>query len=256
MTIARDTHYEAESMHSIGKLCPNEYLEGPSDGEEYEDIRAMRVNRPRDRPRQPREEDGGLGGVEVTIPSFKEKSDPEACLKCSKIVDEYYKEMEISMVRTNIIKDNEATMTYFLHGLNRDIAVVVERRHYVELEEMEKTSRSRNHHKKIVMESMSKKDSYLLLEEPSVTRCWRKTIAKETTCSIHIVKFKKEAMLNSNDPTSSLHIAVTSLLQDYEDVFSDEIPPGLQPISGIDHQIDFMPGATLPNCPTYCTNPE
>ncbi|KAL2251943.1 UNVERIFIED_CONTAM: hypothetical protein Sindi_2316600 [Sesamum indicum] len=36
----------------------------------------------------------------------------------SKSVDEYYKEMEIAMIRTNIIEDNEATMARFLHGLN------------------------------------------------------------------------------------------------------------------------------------------
>ncbi|KAL0317343.1 UNVERIFIED_CONTAM: hypothetical protein Sangu_2148600 [Sesamum angustifolium] len=129
------SHFEKLLDHNLEGF--HEILDqGPSDGEEYDDIRAMRVNRPRDRPRQPREEDGGLGGVEVTIPSFKGNSDLEAYLECSKIVDEYYKDMEISMVRTNIIKDNEETMTYFLDGLNRDIVVVVERHHYVELEEM------------------------------------------------------------------------------------------------------------------------
>ncbi|KAL0349753.1 UNVERIFIED_CONTAM: hypothetical protein Sradi_4124500 [Sesamum radiatum] len=54
----------------------------------------------------------------------------------SKSVDEYYKEMEIATIRTNIIEDNEATMAHFLHGLNQDITDVVEMHHYVELEEM------------------------------------------------------------------------------------------------------------------------
>ncbi|KAL0419227.1 UNVERIFIED_CONTAM: hypothetical protein Sradi_1336200 [Sesamum radiatum] len=54
----------------------------------------------------------------------------------SKSVDEYYKEMKIAIIRTNIIEDNEATMAHFLHGLNRDIADVVEMHHYVELEEI------------------------------------------------------------------------------------------------------------------------
>ncbi|KAL0420212.1 UNVERIFIED_CONTAM: hypothetical protein Slati_3044100 [Sesamum latifolium] len=61
-------------------------------------------------------------------------------------------------------------------------------------------------------------------------------------------------MLNSNNLTSSLPSVVTSLLQDYEDVFPDEIPPGLPPIRGIEHQIVFIPGASSPNRPT--TNPE
>ncbi|KAL2248274.1 UNVERIFIED_CONTAM: Transposon Ty3-G Gag-Pol polyprotein [Sesamum indicum] len=65
-----------------------------------------------------------------------------------------------------------------------------------------------------------------------------------------------KAMLNSNDLTSSLPSVVTSLLQDYEDVFPDEMPPSLPPIRGIEHQIDFIPGASLPNRPAYRTNPE
>ena len=39
----------------------------------------------------------------------------------SKSVDEYFKEMEIAMIRTNVIEDREATMARFINGLNRDI---------------------------------------------------------------------------------------------------------------------------------------
>jgi len=34
------------------------------------------------------------------------------------------------------------------------------------------------------------------------------------------------------------------------------VPAGLPPIHGIEHQIDLVPGASLPNHPAYCTNPE
>jgi hypothetical protein len=43
----------------------------------------------------------------------------------SKSVGEYFKEMKINMIRDNVSKDREATMTRFLNGLNRDIANVV-----------------------------------------------------------------------------------------------------------------------------------
>ncbi|KAL2246177.1 UNVERIFIED_CONTAM: Transposon Ty3-G Gag-Pol polyprotein [Sesamum indicum] len=482
----------------------NEYLEDPSDGEEYEDIRPRRVNRPRDRPRRPREEEGGLGGVKVTIPSFKGKSDPEVYLEWEMRVEQifschnYWESKKVKLAAlefTNYAlvwwdqmqkervrnEDNEATMACFLHGLNRDIADVVEMQHYIELEEMvhqaikveqqikrrgplrrtsnsstfspwknnpkkdtpstsrfkqaepkhgdqvaakkvqpePNSSRNRdikcfkcqgrghiasecpngrtmifNNHEEVETEeeitdkeesskedgdeSMPKKENCLLLEELLVPRCWRKIIAKEKTCSIHAVKFMesielvqklslptikhcrpyklqwlnergqlkvtkqvkvlfsigrykdevlcdvvpmkachillgrpwqfdrhiqkkkkeskvtrgkkkereeeekesllvarkseikealfsrqnlivlvyKEAMLNSNDLTSSLPSVVTSLLQDYEDVFLDEMPPGLPPIRGIEHQIDFILGASLPNRPAYRTNPE
>jgi hypothetical protein len=49
---------------------------------------------------------------------------------------------------------------------------------------------------------------------------------------------------------------VLDLLQDFEDVFPDEIPTGLPPLRGIEHQIDLVPGASLPNRPAYRTNPE
>ena len=51
-------------------------------------------------------------------------------------MDDYHKEMEISLIQVNIEEDREATMARFLNGLNRDIANVVELQHYVELEDM------------------------------------------------------------------------------------------------------------------------
>ncbi|KAL4281397.1 hypothetical protein GQ457_03G017270 [Hibiscus cannabinus] len=43
---------------------------------------------------------------------------------------------------------------------------------------------------------------------------------------------------------------------EFKDVFPDETPKGLPPLRGIEHQIDFIPGATIPNRPAYRTNPE
>jgi len=54
----------------------------------------------------------------------------------SRSVDEYFKEMEIVMIRVNVIEDREATMARFINGLNRDIANVVELQHCMELEDM------------------------------------------------------------------------------------------------------------------------
>ncbi|KAH9716908.1 Endonuclease [Citrus sinensis] len=44
--------------------------------------------------------------------------------------------------------------------------------------------------------------------------------------------------------------------KDFDDVFPNEVPNGLPPIRGIEHQIDFVPGATIPNRPAYRSNPE
>jgi hypothetical protein len=51
-------------------------------------------------------------------------------------MDEYFKEMGITMIRANVIEDRKATMTRFLNGLNRDIANILELQHCVKLEDM------------------------------------------------------------------------------------------------------------------------
>ena len=57
-------------------------------------------------------------------------------------------------------------------------------------------------------------------------------------------------------PPSDIPPGVTNLLQEYADVFSKDLPPGLPPLRGIEHQIDLVPGAPLPNRAPYRTNPE
>lgn len=66
----------------------------------------------------------------------------------------------------------------------------------------------------------------------------------------------KETLFSLEDIPISLPPAVTNLLQEYADVFPKEVPPGLPPIRGIEHQIDLIPGASLPNRAPYRTNPE
>ncbi|XP_031405676.1 uncharacterized protein LOC116214408, partial [Punica granatum] len=51
-------------------------------------------------------------------------------------VEEYFKEMEVAMIRANVEEDREATMARFLAGLNREIQNAEELQHYVELEDM------------------------------------------------------------------------------------------------------------------------
>jgi flagellar biosynthesis GTPase FlhF len=66
----------------------------------------------------------------------------------------------------------------------------------------------------------------------------------------------KEACFNTNELDEFLPSVVVSLLQEYKDVFPNDVPSGLPPIRGIEHQIDFVLGATIPNRPAYRSNPE
>ena len=76
-----------------------------------------------------------------------------------------------------------------------------------------------------------------------------------TTAPFFVLLYK-EVLLSTNDLPCSLPSVVLDLLQDFEDVFPDELPAGLPPLRGIEHQIDLVPGASLPNRPAYRTNLE
>ena len=58
---------------------------------------------------------------------------------------------------------------------------------------------------------------------------------------------------NSNELTIFVSPSVEPLLQEFKDVFPKEIPHGLPPSRGIEHQIDLLTGASLL---AYKSNPQ
>jgi hypothetical protein len=65
-----------------------------------------------------------------------------------------------------------------------------------------------------------------------------------------------EALISIHDMQHSLPLVVANILQEYSDVFPCEIPARQPPIRGIEHQIDLIPGAFLPNRAPYRTSLE
>jgi hypothetical protein len=63
-----------------------------------------------------------------------------------------------------------------------------------------------------------------------------------------------DTMFSFENMPPTLPPAVANILQEYEDIFPQDVPPGLPPIRGIEHQIDLIPGALLPNRAPYHTN--
>ncbi|KAL4354433.1 hypothetical protein GQ457_06G012130 [Hibiscus cannabinus] len=256
----------------------------------------------------------------------------------NRIVKDYYKEMEVAMIRANIDEDREATLARFLAGLDPNIAAIVELQHYVESEDMvhmamkverqlkkkgttrayggsttkwgqgpykpkptffpnEKGSPSRN--VKPIAETNKGKGTTMPARSRDV-QCFkclgRGHIASQ--CPNHNtmllrddgeVESEQEEEENENDAIQEEeeleHVVEGEALivkrslsmqpmegdeqrekifhtrchiggKEYEDLFPKEIPSGLPPIRGIEHQIDFVPGAVIPNRPAYRSNPE
>ena len=74
--------------------------------------------------------------------------------------------------------------------------------------------------------------------------------------SLYLYSCTKRYVLTLTNLTNLCLVLLFLLLQEYEDVFPNDVPSGLPPIRGIEHQIDFVPGATIPNRPAYRSNPE
>nr|XP_027109214.1 uncharacterized protein LOC113729084 [Coffea arabica] len=272
-------------------------------------------------------------------------------------VENYYKEIEMAMMRANIQEDNEATMARFLRGLKPKLQEALELQHYLDIGELlelaikaERGKKQRSSGREPKEERPLKRDKESItpderaeVEEVVVeAEKWKDEAVNEkcevTVESAYEVKVEeselekevkesdkmseasnfdekcKEPALDSqvesiggrnievskgvftfkscstpsyrltndvplllypisgskqaetyfifvdvsttNELDASLTSAATHLLQDYQDVIPEDIPSGLPPLRGIEHQIDFICGASLPNKAPYRTNPK
>ncbi|KAK1609881.1 hypothetical protein QYE76_033554 [Lolium multiflorum] len=78
--------------------------------------------------------------------------------------------------------------------------------------------------------------------------------SKDSTTMPLVLMYKGEVLV-SNDMTP-ISLGVYSFLQEFSDVFPEEVPAGFPPLRGIEHQIDLISGASLPNRAPYRMNPE
>ncbi|KAA0042451.1 reverse transcriptase [Cucumis melo var. makuwa] len=206
----------------------------------------------------------------------------------TKSVAEYYREMETLIGRERIQEDEEDTMSRFLGGLNQEIAHLVDRNppynmedmyHYaikIEAQLKEEKERSKRYVSKTHTfsssntwnkdgfvnrnESMQSRGKFVAAQKVETESSNTKKVeaskeVREKTSSIQCWKCKGFGHM-SKDCINKRVMVVRNGMIEFNDMFPHEdAPTGLPPLRGIEHQIDFIPGATLPNMAAYRTNP-
>ncbi|XP_071686227.1 uncharacterized protein [Rutidosis leptorrhynchoides] len=94
----------------------------------------------------------------------------------------------------------------------------------------------------------------------------RKTVEKDSTLFLNMTDFELATKSSpivfalvveeSNATHHNSPPEMQPLLTEFSDVLPEEIPSGLPPMRDIQHCIDFVPGAIIPNKPAYRMNPK
>ena len=100
---------------------------------------------------------------------------------------------------------------------------------------------------------------------PSKQGVERAKPAAETKTLLSMTQFDEELqqldigyMLLGKEVADSVMVPdlVVPLVSKFSDLFLDELPDGLPPMRDIQHHIDLVPGAALPNRPHYRMSPS
>src|SRR3990170_4160755 len=97
---------------------------------------------------------------------------------------------------------------------------------------------SERHKPKLSDSTMSDKKKLVLL----ATKRDLRDVSESPSSVVHFVLLCKGEAERTNT-SEHLPLVLSHLLQEYMDVFPDELPPGLPPLRGIEHHIDLIPGA-------------
>ncbi|XP_039069136.1 uncharacterized protein LOC120215548 [Hibiscus syriacus] len=164
-------------------------------------------------------------------------------------------------------------MAIFLAGIDPNFANVVALQHYVEIKDMVhmamkgtllanaqtailcsfemmgRLKQTKRRMKEKTFPSKTKKNKRTTKHPHSYKLQWLNDegelrVTKQVLISFSIGKYKDEVLCD------------VVPVHEFEDLFSEEIPSGLPPIHGFEHQIDFVPKATILNPPAYQSNLE
>nr|KYP41679.1 Transposon Ty3-I Gag-Pol polyprotein [Cajanus cajan] len=153
---------------------------------------------------------------------------------------------------------NEITFThkekkFLLHPLSPSQVIEDQVRMKLKREEEKKLLKKRE--KKHKSSKKKKEEQPLPIEGIQQEEILKQTLLIEKPSYILLCRCMLSCHNLSLKP-SSLPLEVSQLLKEFDDIFPSEGPKGLPPFKDIEHQIDFVPGASLPNNPAYRTNPQ
>ncbi|KAL5153767.1 hypothetical protein HKD37_19G053260 [Glycine soja] len=137
------------------------------------------------------------------------------------------KEMEMALVRANIEEDTKVVHDGFTNKIS-----------------------FQHHDHKIILKPLSLRE---VCDDQIRRREKREREKKNSEAPQRNRKRKSDTLERWSDTQER---DVQPLLQEFVDVFPKEIPHGLPPSSSIEHQVDLLPEASLPNKPTYNSKPQ
>ena len=87
------------------------------------------------------------------------------------------------------------------------------------------------------------------------TKSEMREVCENPSSVMHFVLVCKDGEPKTNT-SHKLPLIFQSLLQEFQDVFPNELPSGLPPLRGIEHRVNLIPGVPLLNKVPYRVNPE
>ncbi|GJY21542.1 reverse transcriptase domain-containing protein, partial [Tanacetum coccineum] len=157
-------------------------------------------------------------------------------------VEEVINEFDKFRMRCDVVKEEEQVVTWFLGVLKPEIADIVI------LENL----------KTLAFVPDDADPIYDIEAEPELDEPDGSNLFMKKTDFEGLVKTSPYVftlvVVEENAIISEAPLQVQSLLKEFADVISDDIPPRLAAMRDIQHCIDFIPGSAIPNRPAYRMN--
>ncbi|XP_066168772.1 uncharacterized protein [Oryza sativa Japonica Group] len=171
-----------------------------------------------------------------------------------KSVQDYYGELQKGVRRCGIVEGVEDAICRFYSGLREEIQNIVDYKEFNSVNQLfqfamlaEKELQGREQQGKNKKDCPSQR-AYVVTEDGYITTSDVEEEEEEEEVE------DEDGEVFGRDDTMAYRTIIVQ--REYEDVFPAEIPLGLPPMRGIEHQIDLIPGALLPNRAVYRTNLE